>query len=141
MQKMIWRQKRLNTSNHTYSDHKNKAKHDWKLASNLESKQEFCDWTITCAFYYAVHCVEAYAHKKNKERELMPRGSWDDESQHLKRKKFVQKNLQDFFTMYCKLYDKSRCCRYDPKYFDAISKNKVYIKKLMECTQIFNKLL
>lgn len=74
---------------HSWEDHKKKSDHDRKLAQELSVKEEYCDWTIICAFYFAVHCVEAYAHKIGKERELVGE-IWDEESLHRKRERLSQ---------------------------------------------------
>jgi len=108
-----------------------KSNHDCKLAQELCANEEYCDWTIVCAFYFAVHCVEAYAHKIRKERELLS-GILDEESLHRKRERFVRNYLKDYFGIYRRLYDKSRQSRYDPTYFEKIRKVKGYHKRLLE---------
>lgn len=118
-------------SKHTAEDHINKLKHDCDLAQELAEKEDYYDWTITCAFYYAVHCVEAYAHKIGKERELLGELG-DEESLHRKRERFVYKHLRDYFGIYRRLYDKSRQSRYDPTYFQKICNVKGYHKKLLD---------
>lgn len=100
---------------HLSNDHKIRAKHDEALAEMLCRNKEFSDWSITCSFYFALHCVDAYAHKlRIKSFERAPDESL---SAHGKRKRFVRNNLGSFFNNYCKLYSRCHQCRYDPKYF------------------------
>jgi len=116
---------------HTAEDHIKKLHHDCDLARELARKTDYYDWTITCAFYYTVHCVEAYAHKTGKERELEAELG-NEESLHRKRERFVHIHLKDFFGVYRRLYDKSRQSRYDPTYFEKICRVKGYHERLLE---------
>lgn len=119
---------------HTAEDHINKMNHDSALGQQLADDENYCDWTITCAFYCAVHCVEAYAHKIGRERELLVEFG-DETSLHRKRERFVNNYLRDYFTIYRRLYDKSRRSRYDPTYFENIRQLKGYHKRLLEAAR------
>ena len=105
--------------------------------------QEYYDWTITCAFYFAVHCIEAHAHKHKQEKLLEPtdldrqRGR----SEHIVRQNYVSDYLPDCFTTYIRLYDASRKSRYDPNYFENISKNQGYHKRMYDCSQKLREIL
>lgn len=121
-------------SKHDMKDHIMKSNHDCKLAHELCVNEEYCDWTIICTFYFAVHCVEAYAHKIRKDRELLSRIG-EEESLHKKRERFVSNYLKDYFGIYRRLYDKSRQSRYDPTYFEKIRRVKDYHKRLLESAE------
>lgn len=116
---------------HTADDHIKKLKHDCNVAQKLAGEEDCYDWTIICTFYYAIHCVEAYAHQIGKERELVGE-IWDETSLHRKRERFVRKYLKDYFTIYERLYEKSRKSRYDPTYFEKICRIKGYHQKLLK---------
>lgn len=121
-------------SEHTSDDHIKKLEHDCKLAQELAKTEEYYDWTMICAFYFAVHCIEAYAHQHRKEGELLSIEKWDKESPHKKRERFVRDNLKDFFSIYQRLYNHARQSRYDPRYFVAISKIKGYHERLLDAS-------
>ena len=125
---------------HTADDHLRKMKHDQNVALELAKKDDCCDWTIICAFYFAIHCVEAYAHKHGIERELVG-DLGDEESLHKKRERFVRNHVGEFFTLYLRLYDKSRQARYDPTYFEKIYQLKGYHQKLLQATQKLESIL
>jgi len=125
---------------HEMSDHLRKSEHDCDLAQQLSIREDYCDWTIICCFYFAVHCVEAYAHKIGRERELLG-GLGDEESLHRKRERFVQHRLKDYFSIYRRLYDKSRRARYDPTYFEQIRQLKDYHKRLLEAARKLKSIL
>lgn len=118
--------------NHTVEDHITKMQHDCGLAQQLAEGEEYYDWTITCTFYFAVHCIEAYAHKHHLEQLLENTHPSRNESLHLIRQRFVNNYLPNFFSIYMRLYEKSRNSRYDPTYFKKISKLKGYHKRLLE---------
>ena len=118
---------------HSAEDHIKKMKHDCSLAQQLAQTDDFCDWTIISTFYFAIHCIEAYAHEHRKERELEGMGS--EESLHRIRERFVERHLKDYFTIYTRLYDKARQSRYDPTYFNKISQIKGYHKKLLDAAR------
>lgn len=117
-------------SSHSADDHIKKSEHDLEIAE-LMCKQDCYDWTIICAFYFAVHCVEAYAHIKGLERSL-EKGLGDEESIHRKRERFVKQHLRKYFGTYRTLYDKSRSSRYDPLYFHRIKTTKDYHRRLLD---------
>jgi hypothetical protein len=127
-------------SKHTAEDHIRKLKHDGDLAQQLAQKDDYYDWTITCAFYYVVHCIEAYAHEKGKENELAEEIGVA-ESLHHKRERFVRRYLINQFGIYRRLYDSSRQSRYDPTYFEKISRIKGYHKRLLESARKLENLL
>ena len=127
-------------SKHKMEDHVRKSKHDCDLAQQLSEREDYYDWTIICCFYFAVHCVEAYAHKIGRERELRS-GLGDDESLHLKREKFVHHRLKDYFGIYRRLYDKSRRARYDPNYYENVRQHKDYHKRLLEAARKLEEIL
>ena len=123
---------------HTAEDHVRKLKHDCKLAQKLAEGEEYCDWTIICTFYFAVHCIEAYAHKKRLERFLKYNSHGrGNQNLHQLRQRFVDEYLPKYFTLYIRLYDKSRASRYDPKYFERIVQMKGYHKRLLEAALKF----
>lgn len=125
---------------HTVENHVKKLNHDCKLAQELAGREDYYDWTITCAFYYVIHCVEAFAHKIGRERELIGevgRG----ESLHSKRERFVRRYMNDHFTIYRRLYDKSRQSRYDPTYFEKVCRLKGYHKRLLESARELERVL
>jgi len=116
---------------HTANDHIRKSDHDCKLAESLSEGQDFYDWTIICTFYFAIHCIEAYAHKTGREWQLQ-QDVGDEESIHRKRERFVKQYLSDYFGIYRNLYDKSRQSRYDPTYYENIKKLVGYHKRLLQ---------
>lgn len=127
-------------SKHEMQDHLRKSEHDCDLAQQLSTTEDYYDWTIICCFYFAVHCVEAYAHKIGKERELRS-DLGDEESLHRKRERFVRNHLEPYFAIYRRLYDKSRQARYDPTYYEKISQQKGYHKRLLKSAQKLKQIL
>lgn len=122
--------------NHTADDHIRKLNHDCALAEELAEKDDYYDWTITYAFYFAIHCIEAYAHQHGQEAELKQRGlDENEESLHRVRERYVRKHLRGHYGAYEALYKKSRKSRYDPTYFEKISKVVDYHKRLLESAQ------
>lgn len=112
---------RARESPHGYDDHKNKAQHDESAASLLCLNPNVSDWSITCAFYCALHCVDAYAHRLGV-RTFEPQ--LDEQiSAHTKRKKWIWRNLRNLFSIYGRLYSRSEQCRYDPKYYLLMEKD------------------
>lgn len=126
------------TDSHTAGDHIRKLKHDCGLAQKLAEGEEYYDWTITCTFYFVVHCIEAYAHKKRLEKLLEYNGVIrSNQNLHQLRQRFVSEYLPNYFNMYIRLYDKSRDSRYDPNYFERIARMKGYHKRLLEAALKF----
>jgi len=108
----------LGKSSHGYDDHLKKAKHDEAASEMLCDNGNFPDWSIISSFYFALHCIDTYAHKLGV-KTFAP--VLDERtSAHSKRKRFVRKNLGRLFVSYGKLYSRSEQCRYDPKYFQLI---------------------
>jgi hypothetical protein len=102
-------------SSHSDVDHRSKADHDLKVAEQLLTDGHYPDWVITCSFYTALHCVDAYAHK-------LGIASFDPKlgeklSAHSKRERFVKNQLTKYFVSYKRLHDRSSQARYDPQYF------------------------
>jgi hypothetical protein len=108
------------TIRHGQNEHREKAIHDKTLADKLHQENTFPDWTVTCAFYCALHCVDAYAHKLGI-RSFEP-GLDENTNAHLKRARFVERNLRDLFGSYQSLRSHCEQCRYDPQYFRLMSK-------------------
>jgi len=79
--------------------------------------------------------VEAYAHKIGKEKEIQTRDLLDEESLHVKRERFVNTHLKQHFSIYRRLYDKSRKCRYDPTYYEKLRNLGPYYKRLMKTAE------
>lgn len=122
---------------HGLQEHISKMRHDGECVDFLSKDNTFCDWVVVCQFYSIVHCIEAYAHKIKKEKELLPISITDRESIHQKREKFVNKYLNMHFTSYMKLYQCSRKCRYDPTYFTKLKElkqMKIYQENLIKVT-------
>lgn len=98
--------------------HQEKAHHDKDLAENLHNQKVFPDWVVTCSFYSALYCVDAYAHKLG----ITSFEPAIDEklSAHQKRLRFVNSSLTEFFGFYETLYNRCRQCRYDPAYYNLM---------------------
>jgi len=116
---------------HITEDHIKKSEHDCSLAQSLSEGQDFYDWTIICAFHFALHRIEAYAHKTGKESQLQPNVG-DRESIHRKRERFVKQYLSEYFAIYERLFEKSRQSRYDPTYYEKIRNLRDYHKRLFQ---------
>jgi hypothetical protein len=123
------------TKSDTFEDHIDKANHDLKVSDYLSKKEEFCDWNIISIFYYAVHCIEAYAHKINRVRDLIPPMGRERE-RHRFRLIFVQKNITKYYGLYDRLYKMSRKCRYHPAYYKILQGRKGYYIKLLQESRI-----
>lgn len=102
-------------ASHGIAEHKTKAEHDLKIAQLLLDKGDFLDWVITCSFYSAMHCVDAYAHKCGV-TSFKPRLG-EKTNAHRKRMRFVNNYLKHLFINYKRLFDRSTQARYDPQYF------------------------
>jgi hypothetical protein len=113
----LW--KSYKETSHDSDAHKNKARHDEALAQRLCENNNFPDWSIVCSFYFALHCVDAYAHKLG--IKTFEPGPDEKISAHGKRRRFVRNNLRNLFSSYGKLYSRSEQCRYDPVYYKLIS--------------------
>jgi len=100
---------------HGDSDHISKAEHDKCLAETLLAEGKFPDWVITCSFYLALHCVDAYAHRQSITN-FLPAPE-EKLSVHGKRERFVKAQLNNCFFKYKWLHDRSNQARYDPQYF------------------------
>jgi hypothetical protein len=102
------------TKNHVQI-HQEKARHDKELADTLYSQSKFPDWIVTCSFYSALHCIDAYAHKLG----IMSfEPTIDDKlTAHQKRLRFIDHSLKAYFGFYQTLYSHCRQCRYDPEYY------------------------
>lgn len=107
----------------------------------MSQRSDYYDWTITCAFYFVIHCVEAYAHKIKLEGKLKHRDLEDEESLHKIRERFVREKIPQHYAIYMNLYKKSRKSRYDPTYFEKIAKNIGYQKRLLESAQKIKEIL
>jgi hypothetical protein len=105
-------------SGHGENEHKIKANHDKEVADFLLNTRKYPDWVVTCSFYIALHCVDAFAHR-NGIRTFDP-GLDEDITAHRKRELYVRKDLKTYFNIYKKLHDRSNQARYDPKYFQLI---------------------
>lgn len=99
---------------HGDSAHIMKAEHDKCLAEALLAEGKFPDWAITCSFYLALHCVDAYAHRQGITFVLK---QGDKLGIHGKRERFVKDKLNNYFFKYKWLHDRSNQARYDPQYF------------------------
>lgn len=100
---------------HGTEEHKQKATHDKNLAEKLHHDNAFPDWVVTCSFYSALHCVDAYAHKLRIES-FKP--SPDEKiSPHRKRELFVERYMRNLFGSYEILRNHCDQCRYDPEYY------------------------
>ena len=108
-------------STHDNTDHKAKADHDLKTAEFLLADGHHPDWVITCSFYTALHCVDAYAHKLGI-ASFEPRLG-ENLSAHSKRERFVKNQLNSYFVSYKRLRDRSTQARYDPQYFKLMLSN------------------
>jgi hypothetical protein len=111
----------MSHSTHGGTDHKAKADHDLKTAELLLAEGNHPDWVVTCSFYTALHCVDAYAHK-------LGITSFDPKPEekltaHSKRERFVKNNMQTYFGYYKWLHDRSTQARYDPQYFKLMFAN------------------
>ena len=83
---------------HNQADHKDKACHDLKIAEQLLADGHYPDWVITCSFYTALHCVDAYAHKLGINSFEPKLG--EKLSAHNKRERFVFSQLNQLFSNY-----------------------------------------
>lgn len=109
------------SNKHGSEEHKEKANHDKDLAETLFKNGGFPDWVVTCSFYFALHCVDAYAHKlgiKSFEAKLD-----ENMTPHGKRIRFVKNNLNAYFGWYNTLFSHCEQCRYDPEYFKLMKPN------------------
>lgn len=100
---------------HGPEEHKQKATHDKDLAEKLHHDNIFLDWVVTCSFYSALHCVDAYAHKLGI-KSFEP-GPDENTTAHRKRERFVEHNLKSLFGSYEILRNHCDQCRYDPEYY------------------------
>lgn len=125
---------------HCDADHKSKAEHDKETAQTLLSGDKFPDWVITCSFYFALHCVDTYAHRHGVQ-DFKPRPN-EKISPHKKRELYVWNVLRSYFNSYKRLLDVSIQARYDPQYFTLVNKYAPKIpKKLFKEAESFMKLL
>lgn len=113
--------------------HISQAKHNLKFLSTFCDTYDFNDWSITLAFYVAVHIVECAIYRTDpirfSDREFHAQHSDDllrfikmdptlalenigELRQHGVRKIVVAKNFEDITTSYLLLHDKSRAARY-----------------------------
>jgi hypothetical protein len=95
------------SNKHSSEEHKEKANHDKELAETLFKNGGFPDWVVTCSFYFALHCVDAYAHRlgiKSFEPELD-----ENMTPHGKRIRFVKNNLNAYFGWYNTLFSHCDC--------------------------------
>jgi hypothetical protein len=105
------------TKKHGAEEHKQKAIHDKDLAEKLQHDNAFPDWVVTCSFYSALHCIDAYAHKLGK-HDSFEAGPDENIGAHTKRAIFVDRTLgREFFGSYNTLRSHCDQCRYDPKYY------------------------
>ncbi len=111
MLKLIARQQQ---PRHGEAEHMQKADHDRCLAEALSTDGKFPDWVITCSFYVALHCVDAYAHTQGVTFVAV---QGEKLSLHGKRERFVKAKLNNHFINYKWLHDRSNQARYDPSYF------------------------
>jgi len=124
-------------SSHNFNDHKVKAEHDREIAKMLCEKNIFPDWAIISSFYFALHYVDAYAHRcKITAFEPTPTEARKGKTSHLKRKDFVRGNLGSLWDSYNRLYSRCRQCRYDPKFFRFVPTDET--KKLFEEAEKFS---
>ena len=122
------------------TDHKSKAEHDKETAQILLNNGKFPDWVITCSFYFALHCVDAYAHKHGVQDFKPALG--ERISAHKKRERYVWNALRSYFNSYSRLLDVSTQARYDPQYFTLVSKYAPKVpEKLFKEAELFTKLL
>lgn len=89
----------------TELEHIDKWKHNRAFLEKIPER--FSDWVATCAFYAALHAVEAYLWAKHKR----------DCHSHEQRDPVVQQELPSIYCEYLQLYTVSRLARY------MISKN------------------
>jgi len=100
---------------HGDAEHMSKAEHDKCLAEALLTDGKFPDWVITCSFYLALHCVDAYAHTQGV-TDFIPKPG-EKLTVHGKRERFVKDKLNNCFFHYKWLHDRSNQARYDPLYY------------------------
>ncbi len=99
----------------TSAEHDEKAKHDFDHSADLLKMKKHRDWCIVSLFYCALHCVSSNARKNGIITFKPKRG--EKTTFHRKRIDYVQNNLTGFFTIYTRLYDLARQCRYDPAFY------------------------
>lgn len=119
---------------HNDADHEEKAGHDKDLAERLFKDGSFPDWVIVSSFYFALHCVDAYAHR-HKVRSFES-GPDENISPHGKRIRFIKRNLKEFFSSYGRLFSRCHQCRYDPQYFKLVPP--ITVKKTLELAGKFS---
>lgn len=122
---------------HEDESHEEKALHDKKIAEKLSDEDDCLDWVVICTFYYALHCIDAHAHRHG--RITFESGPDENISPHTKRSLYVWNHLKSFFFIYRKLYSKGWQSRYDPQYFKNVPE--VYCKRLLEASNKFQDLL
>ncbi len=102
---------------HGTEEHKQKAAHDKNLAEKLQCDKTFPDWVVTCSFYSALHCIDAYAHKSIPNFPGFEPNPGEHTGAHRKREIFVERNLRPLFGSYEILRNRCDQCRYDPEYY------------------------
>jgi hypothetical protein len=100
-------------------EHMSKADHDKSLAEVLLADGKYPDWVITCSFYLALHCIDAYAHRLGITDFSPAKG--ENISVHGKRERFVKARLNNHFINYKRLHDRSNQARYDPLYYKLMT--------------------
>lgn len=94
-------------------NHKSQAEHNYEFIQQID-RGLFQDWFITVCFYMALHYVDAHAILRNIAFENQKE---DEVSPHIKRLRYVRRNLPQLYLGYNRLYNESRSARYDPLYF------------------------
>ena len=108
------------------NDHISKSDHDFEVANALSTNACYCDWRFVCIFYSVIHRIDAYAHKIGRERELEPSSIEEEGKWYYLRKPFVRRYLKEYYGLYDRLYNKSRDCRYNPKYYKQFAENPLF---------------
>jgi len=119
------------------NDHINKSNHDSEVANILSTNLSYCDWRLVCVFYSVIHRIDAYAHKIGRERELVPSSIEEEGKWYDLRRKFVKNHLKEYYGLYDRLYNMSRDCRYNPKYYQYLANYPAYTKNLFESVEKF----
>lgn len=97
--------------------HKTQAEHNCLFLSEID-RTDYKDWSITVAFYMALHYVTAHAVQNGYNIEPHPNDSF---SPHQKRIRYVRRYIPTKFNDFKRLFDECQNARYDPLFLSRFS--------------------
>ncbi|WP_313380287.1 hypothetical protein [Proteiniphilum saccharofermentans] len=117
------------------------ASHNLKACNYISQKKDFCDWTITIAFYSAVHYIRHLMFpcningKECKTFDMLFRFSkLEAEGRHGFQQRYVRDNYDEISFAYSRLYEMSNNARYIYYEFERNEADlaKKYLKEIKE---------